>query len=206
MEYFELFIESFLGVLQWTVRQFFFKVPISENYFWGLIIISSVVWTIELVFPWRKNQKIFRQDFWLDLFYMFFNFFIFSIIIVGFYKVFNKMMFDAFNISSNSISILNLSHFNPLIQLLIFFVILDFFQWTTHILMHKYTFLWKFHKVHHSVKEMGVFAMIILKGPIRNALMIASILSLILSWGKNFPIVTDFFIYNVPFYNKFRSV
>jgi|TARA_B110000263_G_C15306644_1_gene510755 sterol desaturase/sphingolipid hydroxylase (fatty acid hydroxylase superfamily) len=158
MEYFELFIESFLGVLQWTVRQFFFKVPISENYFWGLIIISSVVWTIELVFPWRKNQKIFRQDFWLDLFYMFFNFFIFSIIIVGFYKVFNKMMFDAFNISSNSISILNLSHFNPLIQLLIFFVILDFFQWTTHILMHKYTFLWKFHKVHHSVKEMGFAA------------------------------------------------
>ena len=52
----------------------------------------------------------------------------------------------------------------------------------------------------------AVFAMIILKGPIRNALMIASILSLILSWGKNFPIVTDFFIYNVPFYNKFRSV
>ena len=52
----------------------------------------------------------------------------------------------------------------------------------------------------------AVFAMIILKGPIRNALMIASILSLILSWGKNFPIVTDFFIYNVPFYNKFRAV
>lgn len=158
MEYFEIFIETFLGVLNWTVRQLFFKVPISENYFWGLIIISSVVWSIELVFPWRKNQKIFRQDFWLDLFYMFFNFFIFSIIIVGFYKVFNKMMLDTFNISSSSISILDLSRFNPLIQLLIFFVILDFFQWITHILMHKYSFLWKFHKVHHSVKEMGFAA------------------------------------------------
>ena len=53
---------------------------------------------------------------------------------------------------------------------------------------------------------LAVFAMIILKGPLRNALVIASVLSLILSWGKNFPIVTDFFIYYVPFYNKFRAV
>ena len=52
----------------------------------------------------------------------------------------------------------------------------------------------------------AVFAMFILKGPLRNALMIASFLSLILSWGKNFPIVTDFFIYYVPFYNKFRAI
>jgi len=52
----------------------------------------------------------------------------------------------------------------------------------------------------------AVFAMIILKGPLRDALIIASILSLILSWGKNFSIVTDFFVYNIPFYNKFRAV
>jgi sterol desaturase/sphingolipid hydroxylase (fatty acid hydroxylase superfamily) len=43
-------------------------------------------------------------------------------------------------------------------QLLIFFVVLDFVQWFTHILLHKFDFLWKFHKVHHSVKEMGFAA------------------------------------------------
>ncbi len=52
----------------------------------------------------------------------------------------------------------------------------------------------------------ALFAIISLKGPLRNSLLIASILSLILSWGKNFSILTDFFIYNVPFYNKFRAV
>jgi len=52
----------------------------------------------------------------------------------------------------------------------------------------------------------AVFAMVILKGPLRDALLAATILSLILSWGKNFSIVTDFFIYNIPFYNKFRAV
>ena len=43
-------------------------------------------------------------------------------------------------------------------QLLVFFVVLDFVQWFTHILLHKFAFLWKFHKVHHSVKEMGFAA------------------------------------------------
>jgi sterol desaturase/sphingolipid hydroxylase (fatty acid hydroxylase superfamily) len=41
---------------------------------------------------------------------------------------------------------------------LIFFVLLDFVQWFTHILLHKYPFLWQFHKIHHSVKEMGFAA------------------------------------------------
>ena len=50
------------------------------------------------------------------------------------------------------------------------------------------------------------FAAIILKGPLRNALVTASILSLFLSWGKNLPLLTDFFIFNIPLYNKFRAV
>jgi len=158
MEYLELFIESFLGVLNWIFRQIFFRVPNSENYFWGLIIISLAVWVLELVFPWRKNQKTFRQDFWLDLFYMFFNFFLFSIFIDGFYKIINKASYNVFFLNADSIALFKLSNFSPIIQLIIFFVILDFFQWITHILLHKYPFLWKFHKVHHSVKEMGFAA------------------------------------------------
>jgi len=38
---------------------------------------------------------------------------------------------------------------------LIFFVIIDFFQWIAHFFLHKIDFLWNFHKVHHSVKEMS---------------------------------------------------
>ena len=44
------------------------------------------------------------------------------------------------------------------VQLLVFFIVLDFVQWFTHVLLHKYPFFWKFHKVHHSVKEMGFAA------------------------------------------------
>ena len=158
MEYFKLIIESLIRVLEWTFNQILFNVPFSENYFWGLILISLMVWIFEIIFPWRKSQKIFRKGFWIDIIYMFFNFFLFSIIIVGFYEAFNKLLFDLFGIASNSIALIDLSTFSQISQLIIFFITLDFFQWLTHIMMHRFDFLWKFHKVHHSVKEMGFAA------------------------------------------------
>lgn len=158
MEYIKLLIYSSIEVLEWIFNQILFNVPFSENYFWGLIIISLVVWIFEIIFPWRKSQKIFRKGFWIDIIYMFFNFFLFSIIIVGFYEAFNKLLYDLFGIASNSIALIDLSAFSQISQLIIFFITLDFFQWLTHIMMHRFDFLWKFHKVHHSVKEMGFAA------------------------------------------------
>ncbi|GGF66880.1 fatty acid hydroxylase [Wenyingzhuangia marina] len=134
-----------------------FKVHWYKNYFWGLIFISLVVWGLEIIFPWRKNQKIFRKDFWLDAFYMFFNFFIFSLIISGFYKLIGNI-FKQYGVSIKSLTLIDIQNFSPIEQLLFFFVISDFFQWFTHVLLHRIPFLWKFHQIHHSVKEMGFAA------------------------------------------------
>ena len=155
MEYLELFFDAIYGTLNWTFRSIIFDVPWFRNYFWGLVIISFLVFFAEILFPWRKDQKIIRKDFWLDGFYMFFNFFIFSIFINGFYKCISKFSSEFLHLKSNSISIINLSNFSSISQLIIFFVVLDFVQWFTHTLMHRYDFLWRFHKVHHSAKEMG---------------------------------------------------
>ena len=80
MEYIKLLIYKSIEVLEWIFNQILFNVPFSENYFWGLIIISLVVWIFEIIFPWRKSQKIFRKGFWIDIIYMFFNFFLFCFI------------------------------------------------------------------------------------------------------------------------------
>jgi sterol desaturase/sphingolipid hydroxylase (fatty acid hydroxylase superfamily) len=157
MEYIQIFINTFLGALKWTWRSIIFDVPWYDNFFWGLILISLLVWSLEILFPWRKNQSIFRKDFWLDGFYMFFNFFVFAIIISGFYKILEKL-FLKFGVSSESIALIDFSSWPVWGQLLIFFILLDFVQWFTHTLLHKYEFLWQFHKVHHSVKEMGFAA------------------------------------------------
>ena len=155
--YVNAFIRSFNGTLDWTWKSIIFEVPFYTNYFWGLILISLVVWVLEMVFPWRKEQAIFRKDFWLDGFYMFFNFFIFSIVIGGFYKVL-QIVFTDIGITYKSLAVFNPSDWPTALQLIVFFVVLDFVQWFTHTLLHKYPFFWKFHKVHHSVKEMGFAA------------------------------------------------
>ena len=46
----------------------------------------------------------------------------------------------------------------------------------------------------------------IVKGPMKWALIVGTVFSIVLSWGKNFMGVTDFFIDYVPMYNKFRAV
>ena len=155
--YLEEFVNAIVGTVDWTWKSILFEVPWYTNYFWGLIAISLFVWALEMLFPWRKSQSIFRKDFWLDGFYMFFNFFIFSIAISGFYKIL-QLGFTDLGITDKSLALIDPSGWPMPLQLLVFFIVLDFVQWFTHTLLHKYSFLWKFHKVHHSVKEMGFAA------------------------------------------------
>ena len=156
-KYVTAFINEFTSTLNWTLDSILFKVPWYNNYFWGLIVISLVVWLLEIIFPWRKNQSFIRKDFWMDVFYMFFNFFIFSILISGDYKALG-LLFNEIGITTKSLAVFNISNWPIGFQLVVFFVILDFVQWLTHVLLHKYEVLWRFHKVHHSVKEMGFAA------------------------------------------------
>jgi sterol desaturase/sphingolipid hydroxylase (fatty acid hydroxylase superfamily) len=155
-KYIHLFWQSFLdygGYVASEVITFHWT-----NYFYWLIGISLLFLLAELVLPWRKNQKAIRQDFWLDIFYMFFNFFLFSLI--GYYAVSNVFA-EAFNdFLKHSFGIRNLAaihiHEWPVFaQLLSLFVLRDFIHWNVHRLLHRVHFLWEFHKVHHSVQQMG---------------------------------------------------
>ena len=51
-----------------------------------------------------------------------------------------------------------------------------------------------------------ILGLFIVKGPVKWALLAATILSIMLSWGKNFMGFTDFFLDYVPMYAKFRTV
>ncbi len=133
-----------------------------DNYFYGLIIISLLVWLLEMIFPWRKNQAIFRKDFWLDTFYMFFNFFLLNmIVLIALSNTAAEFFNDFLGVLGLSLSNLQLFDVDDLPRwagLFIFFIISDFVQWNTHRLLHRVPLLWDFHKVHHSVKQMGFAA------------------------------------------------
>ena len=51
-----------------------------------------------------------------------------------------------------------------------------------------------------------ILGLFIVKGPMKWALLAATILSILLSWGKNFMGFTDFFLDYIPMYAKFRTV
>ena len=135
--------------------------PSWHNYFYWLILVSAFFFGLEVTKPWRKNQPILRKDFWLDFFYMFFNFFLFSLII---YNAASDVVVHLFNDIIKDTAGFDLQKFNPLNNwplwsvLLIGFAVRDFVQWWTHRLLHRFEWLWQFHKVHHSVEEMGFAA------------------------------------------------
>lgn len=132
-----------------------------HNYFWMLVAVSAFFLILEWIKPWRKDQKKFRRDFWLDFFYMFFNFFLFSLII---YHASSSVVVNFFNNGIQKLIGIDLQAINPMSTwplwaiLLVGFVVRDFVQWWTHRLLHFSPRLWEFHKVHHSVKEMGFAA------------------------------------------------
>lgn len=156
--YWELIRQSYTNYANYLVHEV--THPSWHNYFYWLIGISIFFFLLEIVAPWRKNQPKFRKDFWLDAFYMFFNFFLFSLIV---FNAASDIVVHFFNDFLASIGIKNLVAFEVMSwaswqHLLIGFIVRDFVQWWTHRVLHRVPFLWEFHKVHHSVEQMGFAA------------------------------------------------
>ena len=131
-----------------------------HNYLYWLIGISVLCWGLELIFPWRKHQRAFRRDFFLDLFYLFFNFFLFSLIGFNAISMIGVELFNDFLgwFGVSNLVAIKIQDTPAWVQYLTLFVVADFIQWNVHRMLHKVPFLWEFHKLHHSVKEMGFAA------------------------------------------------
>lgn len=161
--YIDIFLSSFSEYWAYLRSEMFFAYdykPWYENYLYWLILLSLIVWGLELILPWRKGQKPFRRDFWLDGFYMFFNFFLLSLI--G-YNAVSNVAVELFNDLLGLFGITNLVALEVYswptwAQFGLMFIVADFIQWNVHRLLHAVPWLWEFHKVHHSVKEMGFAA------------------------------------------------
>lgn len=160
-KYIDIFLDSYPGYWNYLKSEILLNSQ-WNNYFWGLVLVSLLVWGLEIAFPWRKNQKIFRKDFWLDTFYMFFNFFLLNLIVFialsnTVEALFNDML-GSLGISLSNFQLFDVDALPFGLSLLVFFLISDFAQWWVHRLLHRVTWLWNFHKVHHSVKEMAFAA------------------------------------------------
>ncbi|SMG28815.1 Sterol desaturase/sphingolipid hydroxylase, fatty acid hydroxylase superfamily [Marivirga sericea] len=158
MEYIDIFISSFKDYARYVGNEVFNLH--WGNYLYWLIAISLFFYALELIMPWRKDQPKIRKDFWLDGFYMFFNFFLFSL--VGFYAISNVFV-HIFNdflavFGIENLVAIEIGTWPVWAQLLTLFILRDFIHWNVHRLLHRVPALWEFHKVHHSVEQMGFAA------------------------------------------------
>ncbi len=158
IEYWNEFVEGYKGYANYLWYEI--THPGWHNYFYWLLGVSLFFFALEIFKPWRKKQSRFRRDFWLDFFYMFFNFFLFSLII---YNAASNVVVKAFSDFLGLFGVQNLLALEvqswPIwAHLALGFVLRDFVQWWVHRLLHRVPVLWEYHKVHHSVKEMGFAA------------------------------------------------
>ena len=157
-KYSKVISDSFTGYANYLWNEIIH--PSWHNYFYYLIAVSLLVLVLEVVVPWRKNQSLFRKGFWQDAFYMFFNFFLFSLVAYNaISNVFVELFKDFLAIFgvTNMVAV-QVGTWASWQQFLLMFLLADFIQWAIHVMLHKVNWMWEFHKVHHSVEEMGFAA------------------------------------------------
>lgn len=161
--YLETIQKSYEGYWNYLVSEVTFDYdykPIWWNFFYWLIFVSLFFFVLQKLAPWRKEQATFRKDFWLDAFYMFFNVFLFGLIIFSAAENIFVRAFDDFLglFGIENLVAVRIDQLPVWAYFLILFVVADFIQWNIHRLLHRVPWLWEFHKVHHSVEQMGFAA------------------------------------------------
>ncbi len=131
--------------------------PFTIGLDWLLIdiLISAIIFIpIELFLPKRLDQTKLHKEWRTDLVYFMVSHLLIQVIgvIVQFPAVtaFSSIGLTGFQEWVQSI------WFIP--QLFLALFVSDLFQWTGHYLFHKLPFLWRFHSVHHSTKDIDWLA------------------------------------------------
>ncbi len=158
-KYLKILAEAYGGYAQYFINEVIS--PSWHNYFYWVVAASFLIWCLEILFPWRKNQPIIREHFGLDIFYIFWNYFLFSLVVYNAISMVGVQLFNDFLSIfkiDNTIAI-SIAQWPVWLQLLFIFVFRDFMQWAIHMLLHRVNWLWEFHKVHHSTRVMGFAAL-----------------------------------------------
>ncbi len=123
----------------------------TRGYFFWLLVVSAFCLVLERIWPWRKQQKMVRRQFVQDLFWLFFNGH-YAGILVAYVAAYLFMWAMP---SIEQARGLNLLAATPAwVQFIAFFLLKDFFEWCIHNMLHRVSWMWEFHKLHHSIEEL----------------------------------------------------
>lgn len=120
--------------------------------FW-LIVVSAICIVLERIRPWRKTQGFFRPQVFQDYFWLLFNGVFSARLLSPLFVVLYAGLRNSLFLIPGLTSYKNVSiSFLPLVaQVAIVLVVSDFIEWCVHNCLHRIPWLWKIHRVHHSI-------------------------------------------------------
>lgn len=122
------------------------------DYLAWLLGISAAFVLLERLVPERPSQPFLRPQLGNDLFYLVFNGHVWALLtgaISGALAAWVQQRFPTHGLLSGR---------SFALQFASFLLVSDLLQWCVHNLLHRVPFLWQFHKLHHSVKQMDFLA------------------------------------------------
>jgi sterol desaturase/sphingolipid hydroxylase (fatty acid hydroxylase superfamily) len=120
----------------------------------SLLILVVLFLPMERTFPAKGNQPFFRPHFLVDLSHFIFQYFFWgsaTLFIMSYFESFINFSFlsETRNIFKNQ---------SIVFQTIEIFVLSDLLIYWGHRLQHKYDFLWRFHKIHHTAEHLDWLA------------------------------------------------
>jgi sterol desaturase/sphingolipid hydroxylase (fatty acid hydroxylase superfamily) len=119
-----------------------------------LLLMAVIFVPIEMVLPKNKQQSKFHEEWRTDLLY-----FVVSHLFIQFFGVITQkpatLFFGWIGLSGIQHWVQQLPY---VVELLLAFLLTDLFQYAAHRFFHSHHYLWRFHSVHHSTKNMDWLA------------------------------------------------
>ena len=136
----------------------------SESMALTLFVPLAIAFLIDCVVSGWKNSAIYRLLFfrttsvWTDIF----SFILFSYLRIGFIAL-HVITYSVISLAGSSLGgvakLSILDHISdPIAQIVVAFLVRDFFVYWTHRLQHRVSFLWEAHTMHHSANEFNVIS------------------------------------------------
>ncbi len=128
---------------------------LSRYVFW-LGSVSLLCLIAERLRPWREEQPLLRPQFGQDVFWLCFNGYFSDFALVYLFSLAHGGLDAAFRVivGHTPDTLALLAPASLWLQIPVLLLLSDFIEWIVHNALHRSPWLWRFHRVHHSILVM----------------------------------------------------
>lgn len=112
----------------------------------ALVVCACIIIALERLFPYDKNQRLFREQFWND-------FGLYSLVQSYALGMLISFLIEWFDSASGLSRLQIVTHWGLGWQLLFFLVLHDLYIYWFHRWQHNSKYLWRIHEAHHSTRD-----------------------------------------------------